>query len=310
MDKKTASFEYQHSTNLGDEIQTIAAIHALKKCGLELGELVDRKQVNTTKSIRLLVNGFFEVSELPNLLKKNVTPLFSNIHINCPDGNMDARLMQSFKAYEPIGCRDKWTQQIFQRYGVEAFFNYCMTLTLDRRDQSIKGDRVFMVDVDCYLPLPKHIRQEKIEYLTHHSGNIYCHETKMRLAEELLEKYRTQAKLVITSRLHCALPCIAMGIPVVFFADKDDKRLQLVEEFIPIHSYYNISTPLQEYVKSRRRHPVFLYIKMAIIIMRRIICDMRLLCRNKHQVNWNPVPQDIEKIKQSILDNLRKLSAK
>ncbi len=31
----------------------------------------------------------------------------------------------------------------------------------------------------------------------------------------LAEDY-TRAKLVITSRIHCALPCLAMGIPVIF----------------------------------------------------------------------------------------------
>jgi hypothetical protein len=35
------------------------------------------------------------------------------------------------------------------------------------------------------------------------------------MAEELLHKY-AKAKLVITSRIHCALPCLAMGTPVIF----------------------------------------------------------------------------------------------
>ena len=33
----------------------------------------------------------------------------------------------------------------------------------------------------------------------------------MAMAGELLERYRTQAKLVITSKLHCALPCYCYG---------------------------------------------------------------------------------------------------
>ena len=35
------------------------------------------------------------------------------------------------------------------------------------------------------------------------------------MAESLLKKY-ARAKLVITSRIHCALPCLAMGTPVIF----------------------------------------------------------------------------------------------
>ena len=33
-------------------------------------------------------------------------------------------------------------------------------------------------------------------------------------AYELIEKYAS-AKLVITQRIHCALPCVGMGIPVI-----------------------------------------------------------------------------------------------
>ncbi|MBI3703021.1 MAG: polysaccharide pyruvyl transferase family protein, partial [Rhizobiales bacterium] len=39
----------------------------------------------------------------------------------------------------------------------------------------------------------------------------------MRQAEEFLEIYRSRAKLIVTTLLHCALPAIAMGIPVVPF---------------------------------------------------------------------------------------------
>jgi exopolysaccharide biosynthesis predicted pyruvyltransferase EpsI len=35
------------------------------------------------------------------------------------------------------------------------------------------------------------------------------------MAESVLKKYAS-AKLVVTSRLHCALPCLAFGTPVIF----------------------------------------------------------------------------------------------
>lgn len=44
---------------------------------------------------------------------------------------------------------------------------------------------------------------------------------KFRKADEILKKYE-QARYVITSRIHCALPCLAMGTPVVFINKADD----------------------------------------------------------------------------------------
>jgi len=38
---------------------------------------------------------------------------------------------------------------------------------------------------------------------------------KFEIAKDMLQKYST-AELVITSRIHCALPCLAMGTPVIY----------------------------------------------------------------------------------------------
>ena len=43
-------------------------------------------------------------------------------------------------------------------------------------------------------------------------------------AEKQLEEYRRHARLVITSALHCAQPCLAMGIPVVFIKPEYNER--------------------------------------------------------------------------------------
>ncbi|WP_073095483.1 polysaccharide pyruvyl transferase family protein [Cyclobacterium lianum] len=42
--------------------------------------------------------------------------------------------------------------------------------------------------------------------------------------------YKRYATLVVTSRLHCALPCIAMGIPVIFFGNPLDYRVSIIGE--------------------------------------------------------------------------------
>lgn len=46
---------------------------------------------------------------------------------------------------------------------------------------------------------------------------------KMRYAEELIKKY-AQASCVITSRIHCALPCTGLETPVIFVDLKNDNE--------------------------------------------------------------------------------------
>ncbi len=46
-------------------------------------------------------------------------------------------------------------------------------------------------------------------------------DAKFAYADELLNKYR-KARFVVTTRIHCALPCLAMGVPVLFLYDKNN----------------------------------------------------------------------------------------
>lgn len=60
-------------------------------------------------------------------------------------------------------------------------------------------------------------------------------------ARYVLERYRTQAKLVITSKIHVAMPCIALGIPVIFIVDNPfNERFDVLSGIVPIYSYKDI----------------------------------------------------------------------
>lgn len=62
---------------------------------------------------------------------------------------------------------------------------------------------------------------------------------------ELLHMYRQRGKLIITTLLHCALPAIAMGIPVIVLypnnneaAHKSDaERFSSLSRMIRVHTF-------------------------------------------------------------------------
>jgi hypothetical protein len=44
-----------------------------------------------------------------------------------------------------------------------------------------------------------------------------------------------------TSRLHAALPCLALGVPVIFVATTpDDARLDVLDGLVPSHTRYDV----------------------------------------------------------------------
>jgi hypothetical protein len=90
--------------------------------------------------------------------------------------------------------------------------------------------------------------------------DVKRHNLRMSLAEEMLRRYKTAA-FVITSRLHVALPCLALGTPVVLLKRgiRKDVRFEGVRDFVnhldehSSKSDYDWSRPPQNPV----RHVIF-----------------------------------------------------
>ena len=266
--------------NIGDCIQNIAIENLYKKLGI-----TDLIQINRDD----LINYHGEKAILPmqgwfgNLhdsflasWSKDIIPIFIGFHLNdamnCRDVFVEKDLHNKIKNYEPIGCRDRSTRDFLSRLGIETYFSACATLTLPKRTKEPKDGKIFLVDLSPKAMdiIPKKIRQQADESITH----IYQF-TKYPLSEEevadyenytkkILERYYNEAKLVITSRIHSAMPCIAMGIPVIFIHSKlKDSRLDVLDGIIPKYSP-----------------------------------------NDKYAINWNPKAPNIEKMKEQIINNV------
>ncbi len=53
--------------------------------------------------------------------------------------------------------------------------------------------------------------------------------TRQAYAREVLDAYRRRAAFVVTSRIHCAMPCAAMGVPVAYCGPVSE-RTEILEE--------------------------------------------------------------------------------
>ncbi|MDR1245150.1 MAG: polysaccharide pyruvyl transferase family protein [Endomicrobium sp.] len=127
-----------------------------------------------------------------------------------------------------IGCRDLTTLNFCKQHSINSYFSRCLTLP---RCNIIKQHKVFLVDVPSeFLPfLPNEIRNNA-ETISHYKRrnyyilNLLAWKSYLKDAEVLLKKYSEEGDLVITSRLHCALPCIAMGIKVILLINSDEQK--------------------------------------------------------------------------------------
>lgn len=237
--------------NVGDNIQSLAAKQFLPK----VDALLNREKLADYHGdpIKLIMNGWF-THNIHNWVPAGaIEPLFVSFHMNntAAPYMLSEKGIAYFKKHEPIGCRDQFSADTLKAKGIDAYFTGCLTLTLDsyKVADSERGDDIYIVD-----PLYSYPTLEKVTYHTKRflrsiqNGSVfelgkrkkhlknfidadllqsaihinqeppagkYTDQQKFAMAEDLLQKY-ARAKLVITSRIHCALPCLAMGTPVIF----------------------------------------------------------------------------------------------
>ncbi|QBA63894.1 polysaccharide pyruvyl transferase family protein [Muriicola soli] len=243
--------EGREKYNVGDYVQSLAAKQYLPK----VDQYLNREKLATYSGnhIKLIMNGWFTHNHSDWIPAKSIDPLFVSFHVNSTAAPymLDRLGVAYLKEHEPIGCRDKHTVKILKEKGIDAYFSGCLTLTLDtyKVPDTERGEKVYIVDPFYNYPTMNKIFQSP-KYLIKSllNGNIFklgkinrqLHKVidkevldtaeyvtqirprgkenddqKFAYAEECLKKY-AKAKLVITSRIHCALPCLAMGTPVIF----------------------------------------------------------------------------------------------
>ena len=243
---------FSGSRNIGDYIQTKAVIDILNKQNIKI---LDREKLNNYKGdpIKTIINGWF--MENPNNWppSKNINPLFISFHINPSISKtfINQKSIQYFKQHEPIGCRDYYTRDLLVKNGVNAYFSSCVTLGIEREKYfnkpSPRGvivigafDRLkpsldyksplkFLLSLIKY-PLRslkykiklqrfnRYLYKQKFEirrYSQITKNSINSHSEGIALADEMLKKI-AESEIIITSRIHAALPALSMGLKVIF----------------------------------------------------------------------------------------------
>lgn len=233
---------WANTSNVGDDIQTIAALQFLSARGVGKIKLYNREalrtqHLNSTDPTFVIMNGWFmhNVNMFPP--PEHVVPVFISFH--CAHEALIQIHKQYFLAHAPIGCRDVATVEIFRRNGIDAFFTGCLTLTLEKSRASVKNPKRLAVDLNTcpYIP-PVEFSEEVLkdyEPISHElpaTLNRNDPLARLRLAHSLLDLYQNSEEIV-TTRLHCALPCRAFGTPVKFIhSNLSDSRFSGLLEIL------------------------------------------------------------------------------
>lgn len=211
--------------NIGDDIQSLAAMQFLPS----LSAMVARdslRSVENSVALNLIMNGWFmgRPSWPP---AKCINPLFVSFHVgtygyegdNPKSWMLNKESISYLKQFEPIGCRDFETLGLLEERGVACYFSGCLTLTLEAIEDQKNRREILFVDTNLnetslLNSVPEELRRN-VSIITHATELGYAPDRRLKLGADLLSRY-SKAHLVITSRLHCLLPCLAFGTPVLY----------------------------------------------------------------------------------------------
>ena len=250
---------FSGSKNIGDYIQTKAVIDILKTQNIKI---LDREKLNNYKGnrIKTIVNGWFMESPENWPPSNKIHPLFISFHINpsVKDTFTNQDSINYFKKYEPIGCRDYYTRDLLLEHGINAYFSSCVTLGVERKNYLMKQPegiivigafdrlkpyldyksslkfllsffkyplRFFNYKIKVYR-FNKYLKKQKFKIKQFDQITkkpIDSHSKGIQLAENMLQKI-AESKIIITSRIHSALPALAMGLKVIFINEGLEHR--------------------------------------------------------------------------------------
>lgn len=227
--------------NMGDSIQSFAIDNLFAYAGVDKKDVVGVPFYGDAvvhEPSHLIVQGHFgRQYDMDFMNNPDIYPIF--IGFGLKDSFLLPSEVKYFKKYQPILCRDEFTKNVLRHYDIEAYISGCLTETFAKRkaDDNAPRDKYYFVDIkEPFLKLiPEEIRKDAVFT----SQNLYFDEITNSVAEwaeqktkERMEEYKTHAKMVITSKLHCMTPCMAMGIPTIAVGNNFSYRYSFIDTFL------------------------------------------------------------------------------
>jgi len=273
----------RYKNNIGEGMLPLALRYVYKQMGIEEKDTIciSQDELSTYSGAYLLLPICSWISELFRMEKtlskcfsERIVPVFTNFFL-ANDLFSEAiyttekdREIAWLKSYEPIGCRDEFTMVMLRRYGINAYLSGCITIVLPRCDiNQISKRKVFLVDIDSDLEkhIPESLMQDAVRFSHDFPPNL---ENPLEEIQNVYNLYQNEARLMVTSRLHAAIPCMAAGIPVIFAKNEFSTRFTFIDRLLPVYDS-------SQYTEIDWNPPVVEYERHKEIVLQHIIARIR-----------------------------------
>ena len=225
---------FKDTDNIGDDIQSYASERFLPR----IDYMIDRERIEqfvpyNKEAVCTIMNAWYVHDKFNFNFSPYIYPLFISMFFKkfpYEDGiaygtdYLNENVISFFKKYAPVGTRDIHTKKILDELKIDNYFSGCMTLTIEKFPNIKRKDYIVLVG----------LKDEEIEYIKSKTtrpikivkqdvpygsfSNETWDERKKRVIDIL--KIYQGAHMVITNKLHCSLPCLALETPVLLLYDR------------------------------------------------------------------------------------------
>jgi len=262
------------NVNIGDYLQFLAISFLYDQMGIHdddvyylgVNDIIDYNGDKIVLPVNFSIPHFVKDGRIA--FSPQIIPVFIavklgtvNRHVDLDAFLKDEYNRSYFMRHSPIGCRDEATYNYFRNFGIPAYINGCLTAIFPKT-RNFSGENIVFVDAPKALLqwMPESLFNSPIIFMsqqyTFSEDEIRDYRKIFEFVRSRYDFYKEKTRLIVTSRLHVALPCVAYGIPVILAKDVVDERFSFIEKYLPIYNreqYQNIDwspkTPDIEYIK-------------------------------------------------------------
>jgi hypothetical protein len=228
---------YPGIENLGDGMQSRAARRFLP----QVDQFIERERLATQQHagpVRLILNGWFMHNADQWPPNPSIDPLLISMHFVEPPQPRIKRWKKFhrhhmlsgpgrdfLRQHGPVGARDLVTYEALMAQDIPAYHSGCLTLTLTHQCEGPRGDYLVACDLAPgeLAALHRMAAGREVIEVTHLGGELLDQVGQDAAVDRLLDLY-AGAAAVVTTRIHAAMPCLAIGTPVLLVHPRKPAR--------------------------------------------------------------------------------------
>lgn len=226
--------------NLGDEMQSFAVLSHVDR----VQTFVDRDalpEFHSDAHTSCVFNSWFLQGDDFRRPSARIEPVWHGFAAGRPQVT-SGEWLAYLREQPRIGCRDLYTTRLLADVGVNAYWSGCLTLFLGEALEVPVAERrgVIFVDVprEAEQVIPREIVESAVRLSTFPAPDIINKPLERWASLGRMADLLARAQLVVTRRLHVALPAASFGTPVVVFPDgaisQARRRFSGYESILPI----------------------------------------------------------------------------